>query len=524
MKKLGRRNRKICVLLGLLTLPALIFVVLLIGIAWEIVTIASASDYILLSVPIKSWFVLNLGGLFLFFAVTAFYVWHQLHKVTQDVVDLQERAFSPVQGTVPVVYGHKHVDRPEFLALIQALFKKAVAGGRYVEVSALPGGYGGGTTLLARARRRRNEAPLSRAFVVKLGDREEMAGEEKRFLDYVQHDLIRGAEVLDFAEWEGLAGIAYEFVGVDPDHEFQSFHQFYEGYATVEIGNLIRSVYSQLRRSWYRKGETVLTDLYQEYDLLHKKREQIIKDLDEIVDQDDGYRRNFTVGEEKLQSGLRPAFCPEIDIRWHDPVAFLRTWPGQTLRMPVHRAVIHGDLHARNILIEIAEDGQKHPWFIDFSHTGNGLSEARTTEALQASQPIDEKRGATLRDFSRLEADVKFILTPLHGEDDLRLAVAFEKELLARGLQPDKLPATPPAIEPLVDERFRKAWHVIREIRLQAARYVVNGGNLRPYAMSLLHATLPIVYYHPDQFANEISERQQKRYALIAAGMLCARI
>ena len=45
-----------------------------------------------------------------------------------------------------------------------------------------------------------------------------------------------------------------------------------------------------------------------------------------------------------------------------------------------------------------------------------------------------------------------------------------------------------------------------------------------PYYLSLLNATLPIVYYHPAQFENKVSEQQQKRYALISAGMLCSQL
>ena len=63
----------------------------------------------------------------------------------------------------------------------------------------------------------------------------------------------------------------------------------------------------------------------------------------------------------------------------------------------------------------------------------------------------------------------------------------------------------------------------IRQIRQQAVEYLVNEDDLRPYYMGLLHASLPIVYYHPAQFANSC-ERQQKRYALIASGMLCGRL
>ena len=102
--------------------------------------------------------------------------------------------------------------------------------------------------------------------------------------------------------------------------------------------------------------------------------------------------------------------------------------------------------------------------------------------------------------------------------------MAFEKELLANGLALYELPVSPPSVQALGDERFQKAWQVIREIRRRAAAYLASPDDLRPYYLSLLHATLPIVYYHPAQFENKACELQQKRYAFIAAGMLSSQL
>jgi hypothetical protein len=199
-------------------------------------------------------------------------------------------------------------------------------------------------------------------------------------------------------------------------------------------------------------------------------------------------------------------------------------WPQKNLTVPVRQSVVHGDLHARNVLIEIGQGGDKRVWFIDFSHTGNGLSADRTQEALREGVPINPGRGHTLRDFCRLEADIKFVLTKLQEEDDLRLAVEFERELMACGLALYDVSANQPLIQSVGEERFRKAWQVIREIRRQASVYLINADDLRPYYLGLLHSTLPILYYHPAQFENEVCELQQKRYAFIAAGMLCSEL
>jgi len=485
------------------------------------VSLVYSSKYDFLYVPIASWFVFALVGSALTLGgIAGYWLWRRLRRMSQKLTNLTGQ---PLEDEIPVVRGHKHVDKAEFLTIIQVLFKR-FSDVRYIQVKPLPGGYGGSTTVSAKLRREQSDAPLPRSFVIKLGDRREMVGEHEKFHRHVEWHLTRRnwATFLGYAEWEDWAGIAYEFAGLDPDHEIQSFYQFYRGHATVEVSKLIGEIYSHLDRAWYRNGQKDSRNLYQEYGILSKKRMLIIEHVGEIVEEnDDAYRRNFTIVEKKIQPNLKPGFCPAMDIPWRDPVGFLRAWPKKELRVPVHRSIVHGDLHARNILVEIGRDGRKQPWFIDFSHTGNGLSKARTDEAAREGKLIDRDRGHTLRDFSRLEADVKFILTELQNEDDLERAVAFEKELLACGMRMHDLQVEPPHTEALMDERFRKAWQVIGEIRRQAAKYLTSPGDLRPYHLSLLHATLPILYYHPDQFENEACERQQKRYALISAGMLC---
>jgi len=479
-----------------------------------------------LHVPFNAWFVLGLSGLMLILDVIAWTFWRRFRRANRDLTDLQAQ---PLDDRIPFVHGHKHLDRAEFLSIVQVLFRRP-PDVRHVRVEPLPDGYGGGRTVLVELRRERDEAPLPRSFVVKLGHRREMAGEHDRFQEHVRWHLPHAARFFRYAEGEDWAGIAYEFVGLDPGHEVRNLAQFYRGHATVEILELIEEVGSHLGRAWYRQGHRKLTDLYREYGLLSKKRERIIGHVGNLVDESDPYRANFAATEERLQPNLMPSFCPAVDIPWRDPVAFLRTWHRRTLAVPVHRSVVHGDLHAGNVLVEIGQDGRKHPWFIDFSHTGNGLSQARTDGAARDGMPIDKERGHTLRDFCRLEADVKFILTRLYQERDLELAVAFERELVNGGMALGDWHAPKPTVKPAADAgstsyqndgRFKKAWQVVREIRRQAARYMVNSGDLRPYYAGLLHATLPIVYYHGDQFESEACERQQKRYALLAAGMLC---
>ena len=486
-----------------------------------ILALIYAPQYGFLTVPVASWLLLALAGWAVIFAgTTGAWLWRQLRRAERELADLAQQ---PLESQVPTVYGHKLLDRAEFLPIIQTLFG-SLAGARFIQARPLPGGHGGSKTVLVELQREGDDAPLPRSFVVKLGDRREMAGEHDKFQKHARWHLGHAARFFRHAEREDLAGIAYEFVGLDTTHEIQSLRQFYQGHAAVETSELIGQAYAHLGQAWYRTGQVAPTDLYLEYGLLNRKADRIISHVGEIVDEEDTYRLNFAGVEERLRPHLKPGFCPDPDMTWHDPVAFIRTWPGQRATVPVHRSTVHGDLHAQNVLVEIARNGQKHVWFIDFSHTGNGLSQARTAEAGQEGAPVDPDRGHTLRDFCRLEADVKFILTPLRSEEDLKLAVAFERELLAGGLALADWTKHAPPVDRLQEERFRKAWQVVREIRRRAAGYLARPDDLRPYYFALLHATLPIVYYHPDQFAGELCERYQKQYALLAAGVACSQL
>ena len=482
---------------------------------------AYASKYGFLSVPIASWFVLALTGFTLVASgLVCYCFWRYYRRTERELTDLRGH---PLDDEIPAIHGHKQLERAEFLTLIQILFRRPTDI-KHVHVKPLPGGHGGSTTVLVRRQRQGEESVPLKSYVVKLGNEREMADEHAKFVRYVQDYLPSAARFFRYAEWDSFAGIAYEFVGLEPRHDIQSFYQFYNGRTPIEISELVEEIYAHLTQAWYQNGQQEKADLYDEYHLLYKKREAIVGHVGELVADDDPYRANFTAIEERLQPNLRPAFAPSTNIPWHDPVAFLRTWPRRTLNLFIRRSTVHGDLNAQNVLIEIGRNDHRRPWFIDFSHSGNGLSAARTREAVHAGVPIDPDRGHTLRDFARLEADVKCTLTVLENADDLRRAVDLERALLSGGMSLHELPAESPATEALLEERFQKAWLAIREIRRQAISQLVNPDDMRPYYLSLLSATLPIVYYRTDQFESEVCERQQKRYALLSAGILCSQL
>jgi len=485
-----------------------------------VLSLGRLSIYSFFRVPFASWYVFVLSGAILILTGVILYLWWVSRRSFAEIAMLRRE---PIQGEIPAVLGHKCLDRAEFLSVVQSLFGR-FPGVRAIRVNSLPGGYGGGETVLVKLDEAQGTLPIPRSFVVKLGGKREMAEEREKFERFVYGRLARAPQLYSYAEWEDYAGLAYEFAGLDMDDEVQSLSQFYAGHTGVEITKIVDEVYSHLGRAWYGKKRTVSVSLRHEYAMLREKRDTIVRAVEGLVDDSDVYWRHLANGEAQTSPSAKPGFCPPVAVAWYDPVTFLVQWDAGHERVRIKRSVVHGDLHARNILIEVARDGPKLVWFIDFSHTGNGLSAARTKQLQRDGIEIDDRGGHTLRDFARLESETKFILTQLRDERDLARAVAFEGELMAQGMTLPDLRMSSLSDDILLDDRFRKAWQVIREIRALARNYIVDKDDLRPYYFSLLGATLPTVYYQRAQFNSEQYELQQKRYAFLAAGMLCARL
>jgi hypothetical protein len=441
----------------------------------------------------------------------------QMEETGERISHLQKQL---QEQRIPFIVGLEHLTKamPEFLPIIQKLF---ITRDRieHVDITPLPGGYGGSITFVARIKLKSEDQLLPEPFVLKLGVKREMKDEEEKWKRYIENRFVDAPRPIKYVPSGDYAGVSYTFAGLGG--EIQNFHKFYEGHFHTEIVKVIGELYQNTER-WsegWPEGIKEITDtnLYDEYHLLYKKRDEIVVGVDKIVDRDDPYRQNFYAPTALLVPGLKPRFCdnlPQMDEHWCDPVYFVKTRERKRLKVPFYRSIIHGDLHSGNILIEMRSG---KVWLIDFSHTGNGLSQERTDEALREELQIDPDKGHILKDFCRLEADIKFILTALENQDDFNMAISFEKELMARGLDLYNLAGRPQKSEVLKDPRFEKAWECIGEIRRRAKKYLHQPDDLRPYYLSLFHATLPIVYY-------EQCSEWQKKYALVSAGMLCDRL
>jgi hypothetical protein len=193
------------------------------------------------------------------------------------------------------------------------------------------------------------------------------------------------------------------------------------------------------------------------------------------------------------------------DLRLRNPLNWVRdifeknqlgAWTTQDILR--RDSIVHGDLHAGNILISQDPGGTPRVWVIDFPHT---------------------HVGPTVQDVARLEADIKFGWLPDDSLGHLSRGDMwrFEASLLP---QSDRFPPpmealTPGPIEP-ADQQLHKAYHSVCLLRNEARKYM-SGDDARPYYLALLHATLPVLYYRD-------RTPQQKLYAFLSGGLLCERL
>ncbi|UCG37186.1 MAG: phosphotransferase, partial [Candidatus Bathyarchaeota archaeon] len=162
-------------------------------------------------------------------------------------------------------------------------------------------------------------------------------------------------------------------------------------------------------------------------------------------------------------------------------------------------AITHGDLNARNFIV----DDNKNIWLIDFSHVS---------------------RAHILKDFCKLEAEIKFCLTELKDEADVDMALDFERELLFQKTDNggyaafDTLNELCKARPSPNDLRFVRAWKCVQYIRNRAAvfmgRLAEQGDSASQYYLGLLHYTLRALCF-------EQLSKQSRTYALLSAALLC---
>lgn len=290
-------------------------------------------------------------------------------------------------------------------------------------------------------------------------------------------------------------GIVYRLASLRRNTDIKSFDTFYRETQDSSIcASIIEQIYSEaLPHSQFRHVQRMA--LFQEHTLSPDKLSKIsgmassILLLDNDMLESESLHMPFGSTRVHIQNPLRWA---------------ANIMPNYShLEMPAVYGVIHGDLHSGNLLIETP--GQ-NVWIIDFSKTRAGAH--------------------TLADFARLEADLKFALLPSsENEDYFGQALRFENILQSPQIS-QEMDIKMTAFGGLGLE-FQKAAASILALRRVALNHQPDvpgesighfaDASVLPFFLALFHASLRTLKH-------EQSNPAQKRYAFVAAGLLCERI
>jgi hypothetical protein len=351
--------------------------------------------------------------------------------------------------------------------------------------------------------------------VIKFGDQGGIEREISNYDRYVKERIrmhtpnINERYVLPGSNY-GL--IAYEFAKAGMATELKTFGSYYNSTKNdvKPIIECIDLVFGAMREWWDipAQANPDKKSLYDEYERLGRNYLRIQNGYNEIKGQ---FGKNFNFNNKTKRFQLRdenwlsPALRNPID--WVDRYFYFGNQKSkqnylsefQLLDEPIrrHSSIVHGDFHARNILIEVKNNKAQIPWFIDFPQA---------------------HVGPTVQDMARLEADIKFYLIPDNElkEFSPQQLYAFENALLPLSGTSSHTVELKSVSNPLSNHvNFTKTWEVICHLRSKAQARI--DGRARFYYMALLHATLPFLYYR------DVTDRQ-KLYALISAALLCERL
>lgn len=316
---------------------------------------------------------------------------------------------------------------------------------------------------------------------------------------------------LPIEEWHHeVAAALYTFAQTSGEATV-TFQQLYQqpgllGAATHEAQ--VRTVYKMLLDSldkWqtFVQPQQPLTSLRDAYRRLGSMRHEIQKhalDLPELglahlADGDVGYLQRTEKVIWRGEEYTNPIYWMQQLFGADEEPAWLKALSGSC-----YMGLVHGDLNSRNILVEQDEGQARKIWLIDFA---------------------DTHEGHVLRDYGTLEAELKIFLTQIDDTDfsgGLQPILELEKFLLEPELR-DEIDLDNRELPERCRQNLKleRMTNYIRLLRGRAKEKYMPTIDVRPYYLSLLHATLPIVYY------SQLS-KWQRLYAFLSAAMICEKI
>ncbi len=331
-----------------------------------------------------------------------------------------------------------------------------------------------------------------KSALLKFGPKEEIKQEARNYDRFVEWFLRRTQTVRKIADAQGnhFAGILYSFPTDDPTSS-RLFSRFVTEEDLERSLAVIRKMFSPENKQWLAvegnaylgRDQTRFQTYYfsqvlrcTPYQLRRDYYQRLCKELDNI---------EARVGSDIFTDHGGTFTLSIIDRQVLNPVRFLMEHPCVD---QVKMTVVHGDLHANNILIEPGDRGDAY-YFIDFKYTGFGHVYRDFIE-LELSLRYDLFCSKSLPDECRLTGLDSSCL----NSDGLKKLMRLERCLIKRNVK--KEPVQDPILDPeseSFDPHLHKAYALISEIRdLALANWP---SDARHYYLGLVASALKALKY-----------------------------
>jgi len=402
----------------------------------------------------------------------------ELEQSNAELEEQLDKVLSKQSG--PLVYVHS--DR--FGDADYEIVEKLLSGYHTVRLYPLVHGFSGANVFLVE----REKTPGRRMAprVIKLGRKEQIEAEVQSYQKYVL-EYFSPPPKLEGTQYSTngfRAGFCTSYARIKG--KVRTFEEFFSASKGAASEKIIKPVFSEdLLGSFLQNPQRIRRRLYREdYQLDEndwRKIDEAVKALG-LPQVEDGA---FVFRGHTYLNPLKKAkaWFDEKDVQSRLQVSF-----------DTMTAIVHGDLNARNILI----DDNNNVFIIDFAKTG---------------------KGHILKDFCRLEVEIKFCLTELATEDDVLRAVEWEKKLLLIQRKKSHRSLNDLLAMPKDNLGFDEiTTGCIRELREYARRalglYLTDSVGPEQYYLGLLHHTLEAIRYKQ-------CDRNSRLFALISASLLC---
>jgi hypothetical protein len=312
--------------------------------------------------------------------------------------------------------------------------------------------------------------------VVKIGPTALTRREQQANRDYVSRFILNnGTTVLGDAQEGEWAGLRYNFLGVNgPDSHLVWLYDQYLQRPIPDVMTLFERLFTRVLKPWYAQPRWEQVFLFRDHTPL-----RLFPTVLETAEQLLG------------ASADDPDFdCDELGVRLPNPFRFLKyEYPRRASESRLwYTAVCHGDLNLRNVLV----DERDNLYVIDFSET---------------------RSRNVVSDFARMESVLKFEMTRLDNDEDLRRLVEFEDGLTSVTALDQPPPFRYGGNDPLV----RRAHAGITLLRRCADRATLFETDIVPYWLAMLEWTYSVICYRQVSMGH-------KRYAACSAALICRSI